>query len=192
MKLHTAHTAGWTLFDASLHRDERGWLMESLRLDALRAHAGPVEIVQQNLSRSRRGVLRGLHYQLGAPQGKLVQVLAGRVHDVLVDLRRASPHFGTSFTFDLDAERPRMLWVPPGFAHGFLAREDSLVLYGLTQAWDVRFDRAIRWDSPGLSIDWPLAGVAPIVSVRDRDAPTFGDAEVFEGDAFGGPPAGAR
>ena len=192
MKLHTAHAAGWALFDASLHRDERGRLMESLRLDALRAHAGPVEIVQQNLSRSRRGVLRGVHYQLGAPQGKLVQVLAGRVHDVLVDLRRASPHFGTSFAFDLDAERPRMLWVPPGFAHGFLAREDSLVLYGLTQAWDVRLDRAIRWDSPDLSIDWPLAGAAPIVSVRDRDAPAFGEAEVFDEDGSDGPPAGAR
>ena len=192
MRLRTAHPEGWALFEASVHRDDRGWLMEALRLDALRTHAGPVEIVQQNLSHSHRGVLRGLHYQLGAPQGKLVQVLAGRVHDVVVDLRRASPHFGTSFAFDLDARRPQMLWIPPGFAHGFLSRDDSLVLYGLTQAWDARFDRAIRWNSPGLSIDWPLHGTAPIVSVRDRDAPVLAEAEVFETDASGGPSAAER
>lgn len=188
MKLHADHGTGWALFDAGVHRDDRGWLMEALRLDTLRRHAGPVDMVQQNLSHSRRGVLRGLHYQLGAPQGKLVQVLAGRVHDVIVDLRRASPHFGTSFAFDLRADRPQMLWVPPGFAHGFLAREDSLVLYGMTQAWDARLDRAIRWNSPELSIAWPLDGAEPVVSARDREAPAFGEAEVYEPGASRAPP----
>ncbi|MBX3590965.1 MAG: dTDP-4-dehydrorhamnose 3,5-epimerase [Burkholderiaceae bacterium] len=187
MKLHTAHRAGWALFDARVHRDDRGWLMEALRLDVLRSHAGPVEIAQQNVSRSHRGVLRGLHYQLGAPQGKLVQVLEGRIHDVIVDLRRHSPTFGTSFAFDLSADLPRLLWVPPGFAHGVLALEDSLMSYALTCAWDARLDRAIRWNSPDLSIAWPLDGIDPIVSARDRDAPTFDEAELFEPGALAGP-----
>ena len=183
MRLRSAHASGWALFVATAHRDERGWLAETLRTDVLRAHAGPVAIAQQNLSRSRRGVLRGLHYQLGPPQGKLVQVIEGRVFDVIVDLRRASPEFGASFAFELCADEPQMLWIPPGFAHGFLAREDSLVLYGLTQPWSPLHERAIRWNSPGLTIDWPLAGMQPILSARDRDAPTFGEAEPFEPDA---------
>jgi dTDP-4-dehydrorhamnose 3,5-epimerase len=190
MKLHAAHPAGWALFEARVHRDDRGWLMEALRLDVLRSHAGPVEIAQQNLSRSRRGVLRGLHYQLGAPQGKLVQVLEGRIHDVVVDLRRDSPTFGTSFAFDLSADLPRLLWVPPGFAHGVLALEDSLMSYALTCAWDARLDRAIRWNSPELSIAWPLDGIDPIVSARDRDAPSFGEVDLFEPGAFAAPAAG--
>ncbi len=186
MKLRSAHPAGWALFDAPVHRDERGWLIEALRIDVLRAHAGEVEIVQQNLSHSRCGVLRGLHYQLGAPQGKLVQVIDGAVHDVIVDLRHGSPHFGTSFANVLRAAHPRMLWVPPGFAHGFLALEDSLMLYGLTQPWDATLDRAIRWDSPQLAIDWPLAGAQPLVSQRDREAPDFAQAELFRFDAAAG------
>lgn len=186
MKLHSAHAAGWALFDAPVHRDDRGWLIEVLRLDALRTHAGPVGIVQQNLSRSRRGVLRGLHYQLGAPQGKLIQVIEGSAYDAIVDLRRGSPHFATSFGFELRAEHPQMLWVPPGFAHGFLALEDCLVLYGLTQPWDAALDRAIRWDSPQLAIDWPLAGAQPLLSRRDREAPDFAQAETFRFDAATG------
>ena len=186
MKLHSAHAAGWALFDAPVHRDDRGWLIEALRLDALRAHAGPVGIVQQNLSRSRRGVLRGLHYQLGAPQGKLVQVIDGSVHDVIVDLRRGSPHFAMPFAIELRAEHPQMLWVPPGFAHGFLALEDCLMLYGLTQPWEAALDRAIRWNSPRLAIDWPLAGAQPLLSERDREAPDFAQAELFVFDAAAG------
>ena len=180
MRLRTAHPSGWALFESLVHRDERGWLTESMRLDALQAHAGPVAIVQQNLSRSRRGVLRGLHYQLGAPQGKLVQVLQGRVRDVIVDLRRRSPTFGIGFVFELDADDPTPLWVPPGFAHGFLAREDSLVSYAMTQARDAQAERTMRWNSPALAIDWQLEGIEPILSPRDRDAPAFGEAEVFE------------
>lgn len=182
MRLRSAHASGWALFTATAHRDERGWLAETLRTDVLCAHAGPVAIAQQNLSRSRRGVLRGLHYQLGPPQGKLVQVIEGRVFDVIVDLRRGSPEFGSSFTLELCADEPQMLWIPPGFAHGFLAREDSLVLYGLTQPWSPAHERAIRWDSPGLEIDWPLMGVQPILSARDRDAQTLGEAEPFGHD----------
>ncbi len=182
MKLRTAHPSGWALFDSVAHGDERGWVAELLRIDALRAHAGPITITQENLTRSARNVLRGLHYQVGAPQGKLVRVLQGRLHDVIVDLRRGSPWFGQSFATDLQDCRLLTLWVPPGFAHGFLAREDSLVLYALSSPWEARLDRAIRWDSPALAIDWPLDDGEPIVSQKDRAAPVFAYAEVFEDD----------
>jgi dTDP-4-dehydrorhamnose 3,5-epimerase len=179
MKLRSAHASGWALFAATAHHDERGWLAETLRTEVLREHAGPLAIAQQNLSRSRRGVLRGLHYQLGPPQGKLVQVIEGRVFDVIVDMRRGSPDYGATFALELGGGEPQMLWIPPGFAHGFLALQDSLVLYGMTQPWSPLHERAIRWDSPELHIDWPLAGAQPILSARDRDAPTFGEAEPF-------------
>jgi dTDP-4-dehydrorhamnose 3,5-epimerase len=188
MKLRSVHDAGWALFESALWSDERGWLTEALRIDVLQAHAGPVAIAQENLTRSRRGVLRGLHYQFGSPQGKLVRVVEGRIHDVIVDLRRGSPYFGRSFGIGLDANDPASLWVPPGFAHGFLALEHSLVLYALTHPWDERLDRAIRWNSPGLSIDWPLGGQAPLLSAKDLAAPDFAQAEVFENAAGAGPP----
>jgi dTDP-4-dehydrorhamnose 3,5-epimerase len=183
MKLRTAHPSGWALFDSTVHSDQRGWVTELLRIETLRAHAGPVTIAQENLTRSARNVLRGMHYQVGPPQGKLVRVLQGRLHDVIVDLRRGSPWFGQSFDTDLRDHHSLMLWVPPGFAHGFLAREDSLVLYALTRPWDPRLDRAIRWDSAALAIDWPLEDGEPIVSEKDRAAPAFAHAEVFEDDA---------
>ncbi len=180
MKLRSAHPSGWALFESVLHRDDRGWLTENIRIDALQAHAGAVTLMQQNLSSSRRGVLRGLHYQVGSPQGKLVQVLQGRVHDVIVDLRRGSAYFGRSFAVDLRADEPLSIWVPPGFAHGFLALDDCLVLYALTQVRDPQGERTLRWDSPGLGIDWPLVAGPPLLSDRDRAAPGFGEAEVFE------------
>lgn len=180
MRLQNAHASGWALFDAEPHRDERGWLAETLRLDALRAHAGDVRIQQQNLSASHRGVLRGLHYQLEAPQGKLVQVIHGRVHDAIVDLRPSSTTFGHSFTFDLRAEALQSLWVPPGFAHGFLALEDSVVLYALTRPRVPHAERAVRWNSPEFGIEWPLPAGPPVLSPRDRDAPLFGEVDVFE------------
>lgn len=180
MKLHTAHPSGWALFESALYRDERGWLTEALRIDVLQAHAGRVSIAQQNLSHSRRGVLRGLHYQLGAPQGKLVQVLHGSVRDVIVDLRRGAPGFASFFAFELCAGQAIALWVPPGFAHGFLAREDSLLSYSMTHLRVPQAERSMRWDSPALAIDWRLDGTTPILSQRDREAPLFGAAEVFE------------
>ena len=184
MLLRTAHPSGWALFDSVARSDGRGWVTESFRLDVLRAHAGPLTIAQQNLSRSARGVLRGLHYQLGPPQGKLVQVLGGRIHDVIVDLRRRSEWFGQSFATDLRDRESLTLRVPPGFAHGFLAREDSLVLYALTCRWDPHLDRAIRWNSAALGIDWPLEQDEPILSEKDREAPPFAHAEVFEDDGL--------
>ena len=179
MKLQMAHPSGWALFEAQAHHDERGWLAETLRIDALRAHAGDVDIVQQNLSASRRGVLRGLHYQVEQPQGKLLQVMHGRVFDVIVDLRRTSPLFGRSFTFELRADALQLLWVPPQFAHGFLALDDATVLYSLTRPRVASAERAIRWNSPELGIDWPLEeGKQPLLSARDAAAPPFADAPI--------------
>lgn len=179
MKLRVAHRSGWAFFEAERHADERGWVAEIVRDAALRAHVGEFRIVQQNLSASRRGALRGLHYQLGTPQGKLVQLVHGRIHDAIVDLRRASPDFGRSFAFELRTDPLQSLWVPPGFAHGFLALEDAVVLYSLTQPRIARAERAIRWDSPSLGIQWPLApGTEPLLSPRDRVAPLFEDAGI--------------
>lgn len=178
MKLQTAHPSGWALFEAQAHHDERGWLAETLRIDTLRAHAGNVQIVQQNLSSSSGGVLRGLHYQTRQPQGKLLQVLHGRVHDVIVDLRRTSPHFGRHFALELRADALQLLWVPPEFAHGFLALEDATVLYSLTRPRIASAERSIRWNSPELGIDWPLEGRQPLLSTRDAAAPFFTDADI--------------
>ncbi len=178
MKLQTAHPSGWVLFEAQAHHDERGWLAETLQIDTLRAHAGDMQIVQQNLSSSTRGVLRGLHYQIEQPQGKLLQVIHGRVHDVIVDLRRSSPHFSQCFAFELRADALQLLWVPPGFAHGFLALEDATVLYSLTQPRIASAERSIRWNSPELGIDWPLEGRQPLLSARDAAAPFFANADI--------------
>ncbi|MCD6672170.1 MAG: dTDP-4-dehydrorhamnose 3,5-epimerase [Burkholderiaceae bacterium] len=180
MKLRSAHPSGWALFESEAHRDERGWLAETFRLDALRAHAGDVRIVQQNLGASRRGVLRGLHYQLEAPQGKLVQVVQGRLFDAIVDLRRSSASFGRSFVFEMRAESLQTLWIPPGFAHGFLALDDVVVLYAMTAPRVAQAECALRWDSPELGIDWPLEGREPLLSARDRSAPGWDEAPVFE------------
>ena len=180
------------LIEPRIFADERGFFLETYRQQQFESAGIIASFVQDNHSGSYRGALRGLHYQIQQPQGKLVRAVAGEIYDVAVDIRRSSPTFGQWVGLVLSADNKRQLWVPPGFAHGFLAREDSLVLYGLTQAWDVRLDRAIRWDSPDLSIDWPLDGAVPIVSVRDRDAPAFGEAEVFDEDGSDGPPAGAR
>ena len=180
MKLRIADPSGWALFDSEAHRDERGWLAETLRIEALHAHAGGVRIVQQNLSASRRGVLRGLHYQVEAPQGKLVQVVRGRIFDAIVDLRRGSPSFGSSFVFEMRAESLQSLWVPPGFAHGFLALDDVVVLYALTEPRIAHAERVLRWDAPELAIEWPLQGRAPLLSARDRSAPGWREAQVFD------------
>ncbi|MDT3679613.1 MAG: dTDP-4-dehydrorhamnose 3,5-epimerase [Burkholderiaceae bacterium] len=185
MKLRTAAPSGWALFDSEAHHDERGWLAETMRIEALRAQAGEVRVVQQNLSASRRGVLRGLHYQVEAPQGKLVQVVQGRIFDAIVDLRRGSPSFGKSFVFEMRAESLQSLWVPPGFAHGFLALDDAVVLYAMTEPRVAQAERVLRWDSPELAIAWPLEGREPLLSARDRSAPGWREAQVFDSADFG-------
>jgi len=161
--------------------DERGFFMESFNRRTWREQTGvDVDFVQDNHSRSARGVLRGLHYQIRQPQGKLVRVVAGEVFDVAVDLRRSSPTFGRWAGAVLSAENKLQFWVPPGFAHGFqVLSEQADFLYKATDFYAPEHERAIIWNDPDLGIDWPLP-TAPELSPKDRQAPRFRDAEVYD------------
>jgi len=145
-----------------------------------------VDFGQDNHSRSARGVLRGLHYEIQQPQGKLVRVVRGTVFDVAVDLRRSSPHFGRWAGVELSEDNHRQLWVPPGFAHGFVVLSESAdFLYKTTDYYAPQFERGVRWDDPAIAIAWPLAehGIAaPLLSVKDAAAPLLADAECFARD----------
>lgn len=167
--------------------DERGFFFESWNQQAFNAAAGDTAFVQDNHSRSSRGVLRGLHYQLPPhPQGKLVRCVLGEIFDVAVDIRRSSPTFGQWVGSVLSADNKQQLWVPAGFAHGFLTlSEQAEVLYKTTDFWSRECERAIRWDDPQLGIVWPLealAGAEPQLSEKDAVAPLL--AELAEGDLF--------
>lgn len=160
--------------------DERGFFFEPYNKRVFREATGlDVEFVQDNHSRSRSGVLRGLHYQLRQPQGKLVRVTAGEVFDVAVDLRHGSATFGKWVGVHLDAVSKRMAWIPPGFAHGFLVlSEQADVLYKTTDYYAPEHERAVRWNDPRLGIAWPLRG-EPILSAKDAAAPALAQAEPF-------------
>jgi dTDP-4-dehydrorhamnose 3,5-epimerase len=161
--------------------DQRGFFMESWNRQAFAQLGLDLDFVQDNHSRSARGVLRGLHYQLKQPQGKLVRVVAGTVFDVAVDLRKSSPTFGQWTGVELSAENRRMFWVPPGFAHGFLVLSESAdFLYKTTDYYAPEHERSILWNDPDLAIDWPLAGIgAPTLAAKDAAGTRFTDAEVY-------------
>ncbi len=163
--------------------DARGFFFESFNRKALEAALGrSIEFVQDNHSRSARGVLRGLHYQLPNPQGKLVRVIRGEVFDVAVDLRRPSPTVGRWVGETLSAENKRQVWIPEGFAHGFLVLSaEAEFLYKATDYWHPEHERCIRWDDPELAIRWPLEGAPPAVSAKDAKGASFREAAVFEG-----------
>ncbi|HEX8654739.1 MAG TPA: dTDP-4-dehydrorhamnose 3,5-epimerase [Allosphingosinicella sp.] len=169
------------LIEPKLFGDDRGFFLESWNARTFAEAGIDAAFVQDNHSRSARGVLRGLHYQMVRPQGKLVRVVAGRAFDVAVDIRRSSPHFGQWVGYELSAENKRMLWVPGGFAHGFLALEDGTdFLYKCTDYYAPEHDRSIRWDDPAIGIEWPLDGIEPILSGKDAAAPLLADAETYE------------
>ena len=175
---------GVLLLEPRVFGDARGFFFESYNARAFREATGvDAPFVQDNHSRSARGVLRGLHYQIRQPQGKLVRVVAGEVFDVAVDLRRGSPSFGTSVAVRLSAENKRMLWIPPGFAHGFLTvSEHAEFLYKTTDYWAAEQERSILWNDPTLAIDWPLAEtglVLPALSPKDAAGTPFLSAEVY-------------
>ena len=159
--------------------DERGFFFESYNKNTFREATGlDVEFVQDNHSRSRRGVLRGLHYQLRQAQGKIVRVIAGEVFDVALDIRRGSPTFGKAVSFQLDAASKRMAWIPPGFAHGFLVVSDEAdVLYKTTDYYAPQHERTILWNDPALGIRWPLQG-EPILADKDRRGTPLQHAEL--------------
>ena len=160
--------------------DERGFFMESFNQRAFAEATGvTLPFVQDNHSRSARGVLRGLHYQIEQAQGKLVRVTQGEVFDVAVDMRRSSPRFGQWAGVQLSAVNHQQLWVPPGFAHGFVVTSDSAeFLYKTTDYWAPEFERAILWNDPAIGIKWPIEG-SPLLSGKDQIAALLGDAEVF-------------
>jgi len=168
------------LLEPRLFGDERGFFVEPYNKRAFREATGlEVDFVQDNHSRSKRGVLRGLHYQIRQPQGKLIRVLAGRIFDVAVDLRRHSPSFGQWVGLELDAQSVRMLWIPPGFAHGFaVLSETADVLYKASDYYAPAHERTLRWDDPQLAIAWPLAG-APTLSDKDRRGAALAEAETY-------------
>jgi len=148
------------IIEPRLYEDERGFFMETFRQEWLNDLTGGAAFVQDNHSASHQGVLRGLHYQLEQPQGKLVRVVAGRVFDVIVDMRRSSPTFGRWQGFELSADNRHQLWVPPGFAHGFYTlSERAECLYRCTGYFHAQRERILRWDDPDLAISWPLQGV---------------------------------
>jgi dTDP-4-dehydrorhamnose 3,5-epimerase len=169
------------VLEPQVYGDERGFFFESFnqrRFEELTGQRG--HFVQDNHSRSARNVLRGLHYQINQPQGKLVRVTAGAIFDVVVDLRAASPFFGRWVGVELSAENRRQIWVPAGFAHGFVVTsENAECQYKTTDYWAPEHERSILWSDPALAIDWPITG-APIVSAKDSAGVLLADAEVFQ------------
>jgi dTDP-4-dehydrorhamnose 3,5-epimerase len=172
---------GVVVLEPKVFGDARGFFLESWNRRAFAQAGIDADFVQDNHSRSSRNVLRGLHYQLRQPQGKLVRVVAGEIYDVAVDLRRGSPTFGRWAGVALSAENRRMVWVPAGFAHGFLVLSEAAeVLYKATDYYAPEHERTIAWDDPDLAIAWPLAG-APVLSAKDAAGTRFRDAEVYPG-----------
>ncbi len=157
------------LIEPKIFGDDRGFFLESFNETAFAEAGLPTRFVQDNHSRSGKGVLRGLHLQNPAPQGKLVRVVNGAVWDAIVDLRRSSPTFGNWFGVELSSANKRILWVPEGFAHGFLTLEDGTdFLYKCTAPYSPEHERALAWDDPAIGIEWPLLGITPQLSTKDR------------------------
>lgn len=181
MKLTPTALPEVVILEPQIFGDDRGFFYESFNARRFAELTGlQREFVQDNHSRSQRGVLRGLHYQLQQAQGKLVRVSAGEVYDVAVDIRRSSPNFGRWVGVHLSAENKRQLWVPEGFAHGFLVlSEFAEFLYKTTDYYAPAHERCIRWDDPSLAINWPLDNLTPQLSGKDQQGLVLAEAETF-------------
>ena len=178
MKVERTAIAEVVLLEPKVFPDERGMVFESYNRRVFMEATGVApEFVQDNRSISRKNVLRGLHYQVVKPQGKLIQVLRGEIFDVAVDLRRASPTFGKWVGARLSEANRRMIWIPPGFAHGLLALTEVDVLYKMTELWAPEHDRTIAWDDPAIGIQWPVE--QPILSAKDKAGKRLQQAELF-------------
>ena len=180
MKITPTEIPDVLIIEPNVFGDSRGFFFESYNEKEFMETTGlQVAFVQDNHSRSNRHVLRGLHYQIQQPQGKLVRVISGDVFDVAVDIRRSSPTFGKWVGDYLTAENKKQMWVPPGFAHGFLVlSDDAEFLYKTTDYWAPEHERCIRWNDPVLNVQWPITG-DQLVSGKDEKGAFFQDAEVF-------------
>jgi len=180
MKVESLAIPDVKLLSPRLFGDDRGFFLETYNARVFADAGLPTTWLQDNHSRSAKGVLRGLHYQLVEPQGKLVRVTRGAVFDVAVDIRRSSPSFGQWVGAELTDSNAAMLFIPPGFAHGFLVLSDIAdFCYKCTTLWHQPSDRSLRWDDPAIGIDWPLDGLAPQLAAKDAAAPLLTDAETF-------------
>jgi dTDP-4-dehydrorhamnose 3,5-epimerase len=172
---------GVLIIEPRVFGDARGFFMETWNAAGFAAAGIDLTFVQDNHSRSQKGVLRGLHFQNPGPQGKLVRVTKGAVFDVAVDLRRSSPTFGQWTGIELSADNKRMFWVPEGFAHGFLTlADDTDFLYKCTAPYAPQSEHTLAWDDPTIGIDWPEIGMAPMVSEKDARGTSLADAAVFD------------
>jgi dTDP-4-dehydrorhamnose 3,5-epimerase len=166
----------------TVFEDERGFFMETWHSRRFAENGIDVDFVQDNASRSAKGTLRGIHYQIEQAQGKLIRVVDGEIFDVAVDLRKSSSTYGKWVGELLSAENKQQLWIPPGFGHGFLVLSDvAEVNYKCTDYYAREHERSVRWDDPDIAIDWPLSdGATPILSAKDAEAPRLSNAETFE------------
>lgn len=183
MKVSCTSIPDVLIIEPRVFGDSRGFFFESFNQKNFSQATGlGVNFVQDNHSRSVKGVLRGLHYQVQHPQGKLVRVVSGEVFDVVVDIRKSSPTFGRWVGVELSEDNYRQVWVPPGFAHGFYVLSKSVdFLYKTTDYYVPTFERSVVWNDPEIAISWPVgAGTQPIISAKDAKAPRLADAEVFE------------
>jgi dTDP-4-dehydrorhamnose 3,5-epimerase len=181
MKTIATKLSGVLILEPKVFGDSRGFFMESYNAKTTREALGiDLDFVQDNHSRSSKGVLRGLHYQIRQPQGKLVRVVKGSVFDVAVDLRKTSPTFGQWTGVELTEDNHRQFWLPPGFAHGFVVLSDSAdFLYKTTDYYAPEHERCLLWNDPTVGIDWPIEG-APALSAKDALGKNLADAEIFE------------
>lgn len=180
MKIRETSLPGVLVLTPTIHRDNRGAFFETFNRRQMVEAGLPEDWAQDNCSLSRKNVLRGIHYQISQPQGKLVRVSHGVVFDVAVDLRRGSPTFGRHYALDLDGENGEMLWIPQGFGHGFLVlSEVAGFAYKVTDYYSPAAERTIAWNDPDLAIPWPVSAEEVIVSDKDRRGATLRDSEVF-------------
>jgi len=171
---------GPLIIEPRVFGDDRGFFMESWNAAEFAEAGLDLAFVQDNHSRSQKGVLRGMHFQNPGPQGKLVRVVSGAVYDVAVDLRRSSPHFGKWVGVELSAANRRMFWVPEGFAHGFLTLEDGTdFLYKCTAPYAPHSEHSLAWDDPAVGIEWPLIGIEPQLSAKDKAGVPLAEVEAF-------------
>lgn len=182
MKFKRLEIPDVVLMEPRVFGDHRGFFMETFRQDLFNKNVTPAAFVQENHSRSTRGTLRGLHYQVKQPQGKLIRVISGEIFDVAVDIRKSSPFFGQWISIVLRAEDKKILWIPPGFAHGFYVLSvEAEFSYKSTDYYAPNHERTIQWNDPDLSIDWPIPDNGqPLLSEKDEAGSGFNDAEVFE------------